>query len=185
MKLHLACGDVYLDGYINCDINGILVGEGETVTNATDLEHYYRDRTLGHKQAAAIDCRMNLAQMPWDFEDRSVDEIVLVNGIEHFPRDVAERIIAEAWRVLDWGGRFLVDFPDIKATVAQYIDTDPAFCMRHIYGNHKDAYSVHHWGYTMLTFRTLLGPGWTVTFRPIVQHDYPVIGCEATKLGSK
>lgn len=182
MKLHLCAGDIYLDGYVNCDVNGILIGEGETVTNPTDLEHYYRDRQLGHKQAIVIDRRMDLTERPWDFEDASADEIVMVNGIEHFTHYEAVCIVAEVRRVLKRGGKFLVDFPDLKRTIEQFVDDDPDFCMRHIYCNHKDAHSVHHWGYTQATFRELLGAGWRVKFRAIVKHDYPVIGCEATKL---
>lgn len=182
MKLHLCCGDVYLAGYCNCDVDGILIGEGETVTNPTDLEHYYHDRQLGHRQTPVLDRRMDVTERPWDFEDASIDEIVMVNGIEHFTQYEACCIVAEVRRVLKRGGRFLVDFPDLERTVEQFAGDDPEFCMRHIYGNHRDAYSVHHWGYTKATIRELLGAGWRIRFRPIVQHDYPVTGCEATKV---
>ena len=59
--------------------------------------------------------------------------------------------------------------------------------IRLIYCNHKDEQSIHHWGYTRRTFVDLLNPNkeklqFKFKWRDIVNHEYPMIGCEATKL---
>jgi predicted SAM-dependent methyltransferase len=180
MKLHLCAGDIYLQGYTNIDITGKLVKNG--VAHSTTLENYYFDRAIGRKKPTYIDKKMNILRFPWEFGDASVDEIVMIQAIEHFFIKDARLIIAEIHRLLKVGGRFLVDFPDIETTVREYMNLNPNFCMRFIYCNHKNRYSVHHWGYTRETFSQLLGEKWSICFRQIVKHDYPVIGCEATKL---
>jgi len=179
MKVHLCCGDIYLDGYKNIDISGSRRGE---VIVGRSLKNYYLERFIGSKQPTVIDQKMDLTKFPWPFKDNSIQEFVMIQGIEHFYKKDAFHIVQEIQRKLKKGGRFLVDFPDIKKTVETYIESDPEFAMRFIYCNHKNQYSVHHWGYTRETFRELLGSGWKIRFRTIVKHDYPVIGCEATKL---
>lgn len=184
MKLHLCCGDVYLRGYINCDVTGVLAGNLSHI-EMTTLDNYYACRTLGQRKAIIVDRYLDLTTIPYGFNSASIDEIVMVNSIEHFTHDTAIRIVAEFKRILKAGGRLLVDFPDIAETVKLYYDSNPNFCMRHIYNTHKDTYATHQWGYTKKTFLELLGDGWDVIWRDIVEHDYPVIGCEAIKVGSK
>lgn len=180
MKLHLCCGDVYLRGYYNVDRVGALVGPDTADLYPTDLEHYYTGRTIGAPRACFVDKQMDLTQTPWPFPDHSAEEIVMIQGIEHFPLVTARLIMCEIKRVLKVGGRLLIDFPDIEATVKQVLPIDTDWGMRHLYGSERNP---HVWGYTRATFRQLLGSGWSwVEFREIVKHDYPVIGCEAVRL---
>jgi len=180
VKLHLCAGDIYLEGYTNCDIMGRKVTHAPS--DATTLEEYYSQRAIGEKKPTRIDLRLDLLSFPWPFADSSVDEVVMIQGIEHFTLAEAGRIVTEIRRILKTGGKFLVDFPDVEETVKLYIHNDPKFCMRFIYCNHKNKYSVHHWGYTPGTFMELMGDGWRFFFREIVKHDYPTIGCEAVKV---
>lgn len=180
MKLHLCCGDIYLQGYINIDRLGALVGPDTVDYYPTDLSHYYQNRVIGAPVACFMDRQMDLTRAPWDFEDRSADEIVMIQSIEHFTRSQARLIIGEIKRILKAGGTLLIDFPDIEATVKQVLPTDTDWGIRHLYGSERNP---HVWGYTRSTFRQLLGGGWSwVEFREIVKHDYPVIGCEAVRL---
>lgn len=183
MKLHLACGDVFLTDYVNCDIQGERVTEAERSNIPfRDLANYYSNRLVGHKHTTYLDRQFDLTCFPWEFEDESIEEIVMIQAIEHFDYVTAKKIIDEILRVLKPGGKFLVDFPDVIASVLKYQESQHEFLMRFIYCNHKNQYSVHHWGYTEDTFPQLLGIGWTYEFKQIVKHVYPVIGCEATKL---
>lgn len=184
MKLHLCCGDIYLLGYVNCDVVGSIIREHIPV-EATTLDKYYANRTIGKPKEYFIDVQMDLLEMPWDFLTNSIDEIAIISAIEHFKYCSAVLIVNEMYRVLKIGGRLLIDFPNITKSVSRYIKNDPDFCIRHIYGSHKNQWSEHHWGYTKETFKKLLGPDWKIKFRQIVKHDYPTIGCEAIKIGRR
>jgi hypothetical protein len=180
-KLHIACGDVYLDGFENLDIVGRVIHYGQPNPNLTTLGNYYIDRAPGKKRETIIDKRFDPLKK-WDYADGSVDTIAIICALEHFPFKDAEWIIKEAYRVLAAGGTLMVDVPDLKKQVELYIDKDPEWCMELIYCNHKDKYSIHHWGYTRKTLKKLLGAKWSVKFGNIVEHIYPVIGCTAIKL---
>jgi predicted SAM-dependent methyltransferase len=182
MKIHVPCGDIYLKDYLNCDITGVLVnGYHPSTLKETSLGEYYKDRQVGNKKMTYIDRRMNMLDFPWSFADECADEVVMIQGIEHFSLADAGRIVKQVHRILKPGGRFLVDFPDVEEAVLEYIHSDPEFCMRLLYCNHKNEYSVHHWGYTRETFLDLLGAEWDVKFVQVVEHSYPTIGCQAVK----
>lgn len=180
-KLHVACGDVYLEGFENLDITGRLLKPGQTNPNLTTLSDYYKDRAPGKKRETIVDRRFNILKR-WAYPDGSVDAVALICALEHFPLKQARHIVAEAYRVLRVGGTFLIDVPDIKKQVTRYIDRDPEWCMELLYCNHKNRFSIHHWGYTRSTLKSLLGDRWSFRFGAIVKHIYPVIGCTATKI---
>lgn len=75
MKLHLACGNVYKDGWVNVDASGNVKAD------------YYTD----------------LLKFPWKWEDSSVDEIYTSHFIEHIGDEFRD-FMAECWRVLKPGG---------------------------------------------------------------------------------
>lgn len=181
MKVHLCCGDVYLHDYYNCDIEGELVEPGANIPYR-NLDDYYKNRLVGHKQITYIDKKFDITCFPWPFDDESAEEVVMIQAIEHFEFPMAQRIISEILRILVPGGKLLIDFPDVVAGVELYCESDPEFMMRYIYCNHKNQYSVHHWGYTEKTFPRLLGFGWEYEWKEIVHHLYPTIGCVATKM---
>lgn len=183
MWIQLAAGDCYLTGYINCDIEGeIITDEQKLRMPYRGLENYYNNRVVGHKHPTYVDRKFDLTCLPWDFEDECAEQVIMIQAIEHFDFPTAQRIVSEVLRILKPGGKFLVDFPDLAAGVKQYADEDPDFLIRYIYCNHKNQYSIHHWGYTRETFPRLLGFGWTHQFRDFVRHHYPVIGVEAMKM---
>jgi len=179
-NLHIACGDVYLEGFENLDIEGRVIRHGEENPNLATLATYYADRIIGKKRETIVDKQFKVLDK-WNYKNNSVDTIVLICALEHFPLKEAKQIVAEAYRVLKVGGRFLIDIPDIKKQVELHIDSDPELCMELIYCNHKNQFSIHHWGYTEETLKKLLGKNWKFKFGSIVQHNYPVIGCTATK----
>lgn len=183
MKIHLCCGDIYLTDYVNIDVEGELAAEASIEFPYRDLSNYYSNRLVGHKHPTYVDQKFDITCFPWPIEDELADEVVMIQAIEHFDQPTAQKIIDEILRILKPGGVLKIDFPDLVAGVAKYAENDDQdFLMRFIYCNHKNQYSVHHWGYTRTTFPRLLGFGWTYEFKDIVRHHYPVIGCEATKL---
>jgi len=191
MKLHWCSGDIYLDGYINININGKLAKdctEAEIERNRTSLDKYFKypfiqDPIERRKQARGFICdRMEDVLQKWNFEDNSVDEIVLISAFEHFyNQDIRNHVIPEISRVLKSGGKFITDFPDIKKQMELYYKDDPEFCFELIYCNHKDNFSIHHWGYNPETFKKLFPDTWSINEKTYVVHDYPMIGMEAIK----
>lgn len=197
-KIHLCAGDVYLTGYENCDIDGEvlddltknLIADGivENV-NETTLDNYFKfpfepDASKRVRRKFVLDTKMNiLAKWPW--ENESVDEIVMVNGWEHFTHNLdIPHIYNEIKRVLKPGGLFKFDFPDMKAIIEKYHDdeNDPEYCACLIYCNHKNQYSIHHWGYTKKSIQIYFPrTEWNLEFKDVVKHDYPSQGVWATK----
>lgn len=197
MKIHFCCGDVYLKGYINIDIDGILIGDymktHEKNPNETTLAKYFKrpfetDSTKRKPNPFLIDRKDNILgnmdkSSGWTFGDSTIDEIVMVSAFEHFEHKTEiPYIINEAYRTLKPGGTYKFDFPDIKKTVELYYDSDPEFCMELIYCNHKNKYSIHNWGYTEKSIYRYFDPNkWELEFDNFVKHDYPMIGVIAKK----
>lgn len=196
-RVHLCCGSVYLKGYENCDIVGEVIDPlNRTLIssrivenpNETTLDKYFKrpfeaDSKKRERPSFVIDTQMNILEK-WPWTDHSVDEIVMVNGFEHFePYTELKHVISEVERVLRIGGFWLFDFPDIKAIVDQYHETDPHFCMELIYCNRKNKYSVHPFGYTYKTIPTYLTPDkWEIAQLDVVKHDYPSLGVHALRI---
>jgi hypothetical protein len=163
MKLHLCCGTVYLDGYLNLDIYGALAKDIPDNPNKTTIDKYFKDPfepdpTKRKKKVFIIDQHFDILGI-WPFDGNTVEEIVMVSAIEHFEhRDEVPYIISEAHRVLKFGGIFKFDFPNIYQQVLEYYRSNPEFMMELIYCNHKDKYSVHKWGYTPDTLHKYLSP---------------------------
>lgn len=190
MKLHLCAGTVYLDGYINCDHNGklALINPVEKEINKTTIDKYFKYPFVVEKEKRVlrdfvIDCQMNILEK-WPFQDNSMEEVVLVNALEHFEYNSGvPHIINEAYRVLKPNGVFKFDFPDLKGIIEKYHESDPEFCMALIYGTHKNIYSRHEWGYTPESIKLYFDPTqWVFEQKEVVNHDYPATGIWATKL---
>lgn len=193
MKLHYCCGATYLDGYINIDVVGQLVSEStpeQIEANRTTLDKYFKypfnpdhaQRQL-NKRPFILDRKESILDR-WNFDDDSVDEVLLISAWEHFHR-ITEipHIVSEAYRVLRKGGQFKFDYPHIKAVVDQYYYDNPEFMYELIYCNQKDPLSIHRWGYNSITIGSYLGDRWSNIMAPttIVAHDYPMQGVIATK----
>ena len=191
-KIHWCSGDVYLKDYINIDIFGTPVKEwlknNASNPNETTLDNYYKypfiEDAVERRKAARpflIDKQADILQ-PWEFADNSVDEIVMISCIEHFWPAEIDHIISEVKRVLKPGGKWILDFPDIVGTVMQNAGKNDEHMITLLYCNHKNQYSIHHWGFTKNTFKKKFDNGFNIEFKDTVKHDYPVIGAVATKL---
>lgn len=181
MKLHLCCGDIYLKGYVNIDIHC----DKTAKPLITTLDKYYQRplKTNKGQRAIVADKQMDVTRV-WDFDDNSIDEVLMICGIEHFIKDDAIHIINEAYRVLKDDGRFAFDFPDIVETVEKYYDENPEYMMRLLYGSGKNIESIHKWGYTFETIEAMLTNNYQwrcIKMEDIVKHDYPMIGVVAIK----
>ncbi len=185
MKLNLGCGDIYLEGYINIDIQGesvSMVSEFDLQQNKTTLDNYFRYSFESPRRLIIRDMQMDLVKH-WQFKTESITEIVMISCLEHFSKKEGLFIISEVKRVLKSGGTFIVSVPDIKAQVDLFYDKDPKWCMELIYCNGKNNQSFHKYGYTSFTFLNLWEvDGYKVVSIDLIKHDYPMLQYKVTKL---
>ena len=113
-----------------------------------------------------------------DFLKGSVSEIVLISAFEHFTELEALHMVKLFHKMLKKGGQFKFDFPDIKKTALEY---DDHYMIRLVYGSYKNDYARHKWGYTKNTIKKLFDKWYSLGFKDIVKHDYPMQGVVATK----
>lgn len=140
MKLHLGCGQRYLEGYVNIDF--------------PMSEHSVQEKSIADLHA---DIRA-LA-----YPAGSIDEVRLHHVFEHFQRPVACALVA-AWQSwLKPGGLLRIEVPDFDKTSAVLRSRFNSFqqkavAERHLFGSHEASWAVHYEGYTPVTLRALLNP---------------------------
>lgn len=138
MKLHLGCGEKYLEGYLNVDFPPI----AHTV-----------------QRQSPADLHADLLQLKYPLG--SVDEIRLHHVFEHFTRPIACALLAawHSWLKID--GILHLEVPDFTRTATVIINPmasvgAKAVAMRHLFGSHEAAWAVHCEGYTQGALKTLL-----------------------------
>ncbi len=132
MKLHLGCGEQYLEGYRNID----LPPENHTV-----------QRTVADEFA-----RIDALRYPAG----SIEEVRLHHVFEHFPRPIAIALVA-SWR--SWlrpGGTLHVEVPDFARTARAALSPFSSrqrrlVAIRHLFGSHEAPWAVHWEGWTKET----------------------------------
>lgn len=138
MKLHLGCGQVYLEGYINID-------------------YPLSEHTV--QQASVADEFADLTKL--QYENESIEEVRLHHVFEHFPRARAAALLASWHSWLKRGGKVHIEVPDFDATAELVLgrntsDKDRKVAIRHIFGSNEAAWAVHYDGWSKRRFRELL-----------------------------
>ena len=141
MRLHLGCGDRYLDGYVNIDL-----------TQSAQMVPVRREPD-GYADIAGL-----------RFEKSAVDEIRLHHVFEHFARPQACALLV-AWRSwLKPGGILRMEVPDFKRTALAMLNPAGGLrgeCVgaRHLFGSNEAPWAIHLDGWTTrrlsLILRTL------------------------------
>lgn len=182
MKIHVACGDVYLGGYINIDVQGIYAKDLKIKNpNETTIDNYFKYPWGSPRREVIVDKKMSIT-LPWDFKDNSIDTIIMVSTLEHLTKEEALFVISEIGRVSKKGARLLISVPNIEETVRQYIEKDVDWCMRLIYCHGRNQYSLHKYGYTFKSLSSLLRDKWkNIGLSCIINHEYPMIQILAEK----
>lgn len=122
LRLHLGCGDTYLDGYTNVDFPQ---KEHTVMKPRVDVEGDFR----------------NL-----QYEKNSVDEIRNHHVFEHFSRAEALKLLAQ-WR--EWlkpGGLLHIETPDFTTSAKKFLLGGLKTQMRlgrHIFGSHEARWAYH------------------------------------------
>jgi len=97
LRLHLACGHDYTEGYINID--------------------FYAP------EDAVCDARFDVMKLP--YPDNSVDEIKAFHIIEHFHFFEIQEVLKEWCRVLKPGGRLWIETPDFLESCRSFVEGSP------------------------------------------------------------
>jgi len=130
MKLHLGCGERYLEGYVNIDL--------------PLSSHSVQRISVADIHADILDLR---------YPAGTVDEIRLHHVFEHFPRPVACALLASWYSWLKPGGTLHIEVPNLRKTALAMLHPLASFkqygvAERHIFGSHEADWAVHHEGYT-------------------------------------
>lgn len=130
IRLHLGCGQVYLEGYLNIDY---------------PLDNH----TVQHKSVA--DKFADLSTLR--YKRQSVDEVRLHHVYEHFPRHIAIGLLASWHTWLKKGGVVHIEVPDFDETASLVIDEsfserDRKVALRHIFGSNEAFWATHYEGWS-------------------------------------
>jgi SAM-dependent methyltransferase len=198
-KLHVGCGTVYLDGYVNLDVEvpgySFLASERPDLLerNRTTVDRYYKVEesraTLEGgprgEQHCVVDRYADLRALP--YERDSVDEIRSVQSLEHLDMREGPRVLRH-WRdLLRPGGILHVDVPDFEETARQLLaqpdEPSKEWYYRLVYGSQKNAYAFHKNGFSPARLEWMLREAGFREVRhvPNTIHFYPVAIAEAIK----
>lgn len=121
MKLHLGCGKNIKEGYVNID--GFVEGDGIT--------------------------KMDILNMT--YSDNSVDEILAEHLFEHIPFKDEERLFRECFRLLNDGGKLVIETPDMEWLCKKFTEGQDDFTsfyqvgsVDHYFGHGRSV--DHRWG---------------------------------------
>ncbi len=144
-RLHLGCGQTYLDGYINIDY--------------PSSEHSVQTESVADKYADLTELR---------YPANDIEEIRLHHVFEHFPRHIALALLA-AWN--SWlmvGGTLHIEVPDFTRTALAALNPlaskrRQGIALRHIFGSNEAHWATHFEGWTEANLRaSLILSGFTV-----------------------
>lgn len=187
MKLHLGCGSIYLQGYINIDafIDKFAVdcSAEELKPHLTTLDNYYKYGFCKGPKGTIADLKVDFTKkIPFD----NVEEIVMIQVFEHIPQYNRNVVLGEIQRVLKPGGNLIIGVPDIKETAKLLVNAkslqEEEWVIRLLYGTQRNKYSHHYCGYTKQNLQNLLSQFGFNKFEELPNLNfYPAIYLKAIK----
>jgi hypothetical protein len=199
IRLHVGCGTVYLDGYVNIDVEvpGYSFPASDrpdlAARNRTTVDRYYKQEksraTLEGGPRALQHCvvdryaRMDALPYPPD----SVDEIRTVQVLEHVEMKEAPRVLHHWFELLKPGGLVHVDVPDFEETARQLLaqpdEPSKDWYYRLVYGSQKNVFAFHKNGFSPARLERLLREAGFREVRHLSDsiHSYPVTIAEGIK----
>ncbi|HET9952524.1 MAG TPA: methyltransferase domain-containing protein [Candidatus Eisenbacteria bacterium] len=199
IRLHVGCGTVYLDGYVNIDVPvegySFLASERPDLVagNRTTVDRYYTreesretlEHGPGRPQVCVVDRYAPMDSLP--YPPNSVDEIRSVQCLEHVSMKEGPRILGHWFEILKPGGVAHVDVPDFEETARQLLaqpdEASKEWYYRLVYGSQKNAYAYHKNGFSPARLERMLREAGfrEVRHLPNRIHFYPVTIAEGIK----
>lgn len=199
LKLHVGCGTVYLDGYVNLDLHvegySFLASQRPDLAakNRTTVDRYYKqeesretlERGPREPQSCVVDQYAPMHALP--YPSGSVDEIRSVQSLEHLDVKEGPRVLRHWYEVLKPGGMVHVDVPDLEETARQLLaqpdEPSKDWYYRLVYGSQKNPYAFHKNGFSPARLERMLREAGFREVRhvPNTIHFYPVTIAEAFK----
>jgi hypothetical protein len=161
-RLHIACGTVYLIGWVNVDVPSprcYLADDAPTLVEkyrTCCAEHYYSrhsdHNTLDGFRAGTRDDPYVADRFgTWSCipcRDGNASELLSRSSFEHLSIREAHSALDEAYRVLEPGGLLRLSVPDHDATLEQLRVTQDKVLIRHFTGPRASPYGYHSMSYT-------------------------------------
>jgi SAM-dependent methyltransferase len=205
LKLHVGCGTVYLDGYVNLDVPvegySFLARERPDLMerNRTTVDRYYKqeetreslearaaqEASRREPQFCVVDAYAEATRLP--YKPGTVDEIRSVQCLEHLPMAEGPRVLRYWYEVLKPGGVLHVDVPDFEETARQLLaqpdEASKDWYYRLVYGSQKNEFAYHKNGFSPARLEHLLREAGfrEVRHLPNTIHFYPVTIAEGVK----
>jgi len=199
LRLHVGCGTVYLEGYVNLDLEvpgySFLASERPDLMalNRTTVERYYKneesrstlEQPSQRPQYCVVDRYAAIDALP--YAPGSVDEIRSVQVLEHLEMKRVPEVLHHWHGLLKPGGVAHVDVPDFEETARQLLaqpdEPSKDWYYRLIYGSQKNAHAFHRNGFSPARLERLLRETGFREVRHIrnTLHFYPVTIAEGVK----
>ncbi len=114
IKLHLGCGTVVVDGWINVDYS-----LGARLSKIPTFRYFNKKLKLFDVEWKGNIFLHDLTKkLPW--KDNSVDYIYCSHTLEHFTKDDGRYLLSEIYRVLKKGGLTRIIVPDLGIIIDKF-----------------------------------------------------------------
>jgi len=159
-RIHVGCGTVYLDGWINVDVRSektFLAKNRPDLVRAyktTDEDYYarHKDKTIDKLRSGPLDQELVCDEYGTFFDlpgsSWTANEILARHVFEHMSLSEAHRALDECDKKLMPGGCLRLDVPDHEMTLKKYKETGDDFYVRHLLGPRKNDFGYHCMSYT-------------------------------------
>lgn len=168
VRLHLGCGSVWLEGYLNIDVkapNTFLAAERPDLVEkwrTTDDAYYakHKDKTQDVLRAGPLD-QEYVCDMYGSFQELpqlrgDVQEVLARHSFEHLSITEARQALRNLRELMSVGGILRLDVPDHEASLELLIKTQDRFYVRHLLGPRRNDYGFHMMSFTKERLRTLV-----------------------------
>jgi len=138
MKLHLGCGENYLEGYLNIDF--------------PSDEHTVQEKSVADKFEDITKLK---------YKECSVEEVRLHHVFEHFQKWQVAALLASWNSWLVENGVVRIEVPDLSALSKVFLNPfsssrAKAVAERHLFGSQEASWAVHYEGYNIQLLDLLL-----------------------------
>lgn len=166
MKLHIGCGSVYLQDYINVDVPGqrtFLAADRPDLVEKwkTTEDRYYarhEDKTIDTMRVGPLDQEYVCDEFG-SYERLPVglfSEVLARHSFEHLSITEARRALDILRWKIQHGGILRLDVPDHEATLRLFKETGDEFYIRHLLGPRRGDYGYHVMSYRKDHLRDLV-----------------------------